>query len=208
PASIVLAFDGATELAIAADGDLVLHTAAGDVRQRKPRVYQELGGVRQAIDGRYVVKSGHRVGFEVARYDRGRPLVIDPTVVYSRFVGGTGDDESFGVVVDGTGAAYVAGFTTSSNFPVTTGSFDGTFGGVADVFVAKLNATGTSLVYATFIGGSNDDEAFNIAVDANGAAYVTGYTASSNFPVTSGVVQGTLHGGLDAFILKLNATGS
>src|SRR5439155_19919507 len=144
PASISLALDGAAELSMAADGDLVLHTAAGDIRQRKPRVYQELGGVRQAIDGRYVVKSGHRVGFEVARYDRRRPLVIDPTVVYSRFVGGTGDDESYGVVVDGTGAAYVAGFTTSSNFPVTAGSR--TFGGMADVFVTKLNATGTSLV--------------------------------------------------------------
>ena len=208
PASIVLAFDGATRLAIAADGDLVLHTAAGDIRQRKPRVYQELDGVRQAIDGRYVVKGRHRVGFEVARYDRRRPLVIDPTLVYSRLVGGTGDDESYGVVVDGTGAAYMAGFTTSSNFPVTAGGFDRSFGGVADVFVAKLNAAGTSLVYSTFIGGSNDDEAFSIAVDANGAAYVTGYTASSNFPVSSGAVQGTLRGGLDAFILKLSAAGS
>src|SRR5206468_1945773 len=208
PASIVLAFDGATRLAIAADGDLVLHTAAGDIRQRKPRVYQELDGVRQVIDGRYGVKGRHRVGFEVGRYDRRRPLVIDPTLVYSRLVGGTGDDESYGVVVDGTGAAYVAGFTTSSNFPLTAGGFDRSFGGVADVFVAKLNAAGTSLVYSTFIGGRNDDEAFSIAVDADGAAYVTGYTASSNFPVSSGAVQGTLRGGLDAFILKLSAAGS
>src|SRR5207247_6338269 len=121
----------------------------------------ELVWVRQARVGGYAVKGRHRVGFEVARYDRRRPLVIDPTLVYSRFVGGTRDDESYGVVVDGTGAAYVAGFTTSSNFPVTAGGFDRSFGGVADVLVAKLNAPGTSLGYSTFIGGSNEDEAFS-----------------------------------------------
>jgi len=130
-------------------------------------------------------------------------------LVYSTYIGGSGDDEGYGIAVDGSGDAYVTGLTGSTNYPVTPGAFQTTNGGVRDVFVTKLNATGTALVYSTYIGGSGYDEGTAIAVDGSGNAYVTGSTGSTNYPVTPRAFQTTYEGGVaDVFVTKLNATGT
>jgi hypothetical protein len=129
-------------------------------------------------------------------------------LVYSTYIGGSGDDVGSGIAVDGSGNAYVTGYTKSTNYDVTLGAFQMTNGGDWDVFVTKLNAAGNDLVYSTYIGGSSRDEGFGIAVDGSGYAYVTGYTESTNYDVTPGAFQTTKGGGWDVFVTKLNATGS
>jgi hypothetical protein len=209
PSRILLGFQGADPLEVDAAGNLVLHTAAGPIRQRKPVVYQKIDGVRRQISGDYVLKGTDQVGFTVAAYDVTRPLVIDPVLVYSTYLGGSLDDEGDGIAVDASGNAYVTGVTGSTNFPTTAGAFDTTPNSAADAFVTKLNPTGSVLVYSTYLGGSNFDRGFGIAVDAAGDAYVTGVTSSMNFPTTTGAFDTTYNGGeKDAFVTKLNATGS
>src|SRR5205814_4211199 len=191
---IVLGFQGAERLEINAEGELVLHAAGEVIRQRVPVIYQEINGVRTKLEGRYVLKDAHRVGFQVAAYDPSRPLVIDPTLVYSTYLGGSGGDVGHGIAVDAAGAAYVTGLTGSADFTagctapqrrseevrrrVQAGDrrtvrctvLDATLGGAgADAFVTKINATGTALVYSTYLGGSRDDVGLGIAVDAAGA---------------------------------------
>jgi hypothetical protein len=135
---IALGFRGVDNLEVDGEGDLVLHTAAGTIRQRKPVIYQEVDGVRREIAGGYVIKGRRQVGFQVAAYDGSRPLVIDPVLVYSTYLGGSGNDQGFGIAVDAVGNAYVTGLTNSTNFPTTAGAFDTSFNGVQDVFVAKI----------------------------------------------------------------------
>jgi hypothetical protein len=210
PKRIVLGFKGADKLEIDAQGDLVLHTAGGAVRQRKPLVYQEVDGVRTEIEGNYIRKGAKRVGFEVAAYDRSQPLVIDPILAYSTYLGGGSADGGLAVAVDSDGNVYVTGATSSTNYPTTPGVFQASFGsGVAHTFVTKLNPTGSSLVYSTYLGGNDDDEGRGIAVDAAGNAYVTGKTRSKDFPTTAGAFQTIPQGGFfDAFVAKLDPTGS
>ena len=132
---------------------------------------------------------------------------LNPTgnnLVYATFLGGDGPDYGGGITVDSNGTAYVTGSVGSSDFPVTPGAFDTTFSGNWDIFVAKLNSTGSDLVYATFLGGSDYEEAYSIAIDGGGNAYVTGFTRSSDFPVTPGAFDTTYNGGLYvAFVAKL-----
>ena len=107
------------------------------------------------MDGRWVLRGGNQVGFEVAAYDASRPLVIDPALSYSTYIGGTGTDGAFGVAIDAQGNCYVTGFTSSTNFPTKNPLQKSNAGGV-DTFVLKLNRTGTALVYSTYIGGKFD----------------------------------------------------
>jgi len=149
----------------------------------------------------------------VAAYDASRPLVIDPVVLsYSTYLGGSGDDQGFGIAVDTDGNAYVTGRTDSANFPTISGAFQPTGGSTTDAFVTKLNPAGSALVYSTYIGGSGFDSGAGIAVDAAGNAYVTGFTGSTNFPTTAGAFQTTFANGAnfggDAFVTKLDPTGS
>ena len=211
PGVIRLSFEGAERLELDAQGDLVLRTAAGQLRQHNPVVYQEVAGVRHAVSGSYVLRGQREAGFEIARYDASQPLIIDPVLSYSTYLGGGNFDEGLGIAVDAAGNAYVTGFTGSTNFPTTTGAFQTNFqGGFADAFVTKLNPTGSALVYSTYLGGSGFDESYGIAVDAAGNAYVTGFTDSTNFPTTAGAFQTTfgVGGFADAFVTKLNPTGS
>jgi hypothetical protein len=124
-------------------------------------------------------------------------------LVYSTYIGGSGNDAGYGIAVDGSGNAYVTGYTTSTDYDVTPGAFQTTNGGRADVFVTKLNATGTALVYSTYIGGSDDDWGRAIAVDGSGNAYVTGLTDSPDYDVTPGAFQTTKGGGQDVFVTKV-----
>src|SRR3984957_14450098 len=187
---------------IADNGDLLVPTNGGEVRFHKPVVYQTsnsldrhaIGGqplavearnieAKNAIDGRWILKGGNRVGFEVAAYDTSKPLVIDPALSYSTYLGGTGTDGAFGVAIDSAGNCYVTGFTSSTNFP-TKNPYQKKNGGGIDTFITKMNPTGTALVYSTYVGGSKTEYPFAIAVDSTGAAYEVGNTGSPDFPVT------------------------
>jgi hypothetical protein len=205
PRRIVLGFRGADNLEIDSQGDLVLRTGGRAVRLHKPVMYQERDGTRHDVAGRYVLERGNQVGFKVAVYDRSRTLVIDPLVLsYSTFLGGNQPDAGVGIAVDAAGNAYVAGLTQSTNFPTTAGAFQTT---PAQVFVAKLNPSGSALVYSTFLGGTRFFRGPALAIDADGNAYVTG-SAGPGFPTTRGAFQTAFGGAVDSFVTKLNATGS
>jgi hypothetical protein len=198
---------------VADNGDLVLITDGGDVRFHKPVVYQlanpksEIQN-RKSVDGRYVLLADNRIAFDVGAYDRTKPLIIDPVLSYSTFLGGSDDDQLFRMAVDSSGNAYVVGRTWSPDFPLSN-AYQSVNYGTPDVFVTKLNPTGTALTYSTYLGGTYYDAGYGIAVDAIGYAYLTGYTDSSDFPVTAGAYQTSLpaYSG-SAFVTKLSPTGS
>ena len=204
PSRIVLDFQGADRLELDGRGDLVLHTGAGPITQRKPVVYQDIGGVRREVQGGYRLANG-RVSFQLAAYVASRPLIIDPVLSYSTYLGGSGTDWGRGITVDSAGNAYVTGSTGSPDFPTTAGAFQTTNSSAA--FVTKLDATGSSLVYSTYLGGRTLGSAGGgaIAVDAAGNAYLTGSTFFRDFPITPGAIQTTFG---NAFVAKLDSTGS
>jgi len=208
PKRIALRVQGAHRLELDARGDLLIHTSTGSFRHRKPLLHQEVDGVRRAISGGYMVTGANQFGFQVAEYDRRLPLIIDPVLVYSTYLGGSGYDSAQSIAVDTAGNAYVTGFTASLDFPVLPGAAEPAAGGGFDVFVTKVNSLGNGFVYSTYLGGRGDDCGLGIAVDAGGNAYVTGRTTSANFPTTRGVFQSTFGGTGDAFVTKLNPTGS
>ena len=210
PSRIGFSLSGGRDLRIDARGDLVLRVGDGEVRQQRPFIYQEIDGERREVAGGYVLKGGNRVGFRVGAYDRTKPLVIDPVLSYSTYLGGGGSDYSEDVVVDASGNAYVSGYTTSVNFPTTAGAFAPINKGNYDAFVTKLNPAGTALVYSTYLGGASTELNFSLAVDASGQVYVAGQTHSDDFPVTAGAFQTARGAGnnSDAFVSKLNASGN
>jgi hypothetical protein len=208
PAAIAIDFVGADEVEIDAGGNLKLRLGGREIVQRRPFLYQEIRGVGRAISGKYVLRGGNRVGFEIGSYDIAKALVIDPVLVYSTYLGGSSSDQGISVALDSAGKAYVAGVTTSTDFPLSSGAAQPGRGGANDIFITKLNATGTAVVYSTYIGGSGNDEGLSLAVDQAGSAYITGFTDSADFPVTAGTIQTTRGGGTDAFVVKLNSLGT
>src|SRR2546427_769359 len=209
PQRIRLGVEGADRLDLDAQGDLVVHTGGAQVRLQQPHVYQMANGVRQEIESRYVLNDHHQVEVWVAAYDTHKPLVIDPTLAYSTYLGGNSLDEGFGIAVDSLGQAYVTGVTASLAFPPTAGAFQSSSAAGEEAFVTKLNPTGAALVYSTYLGGTNSDVSWGIAVDSLGQAYVTGRTSSANFPTTAGAFQPSFPGGFfAAFVTKLNPTGA
>jgi hypothetical protein len=215
PGSIRLNLAGVEKLSLDSQGYLSLGVRGGELRLEKPRIYQEVDGVRREVSGCYVLKGTHQVSFQVAAYDAGRSLIIDPVLFYSTYLGGSGKEQGGGggapIAVDSSGNAYVTGATTSSNFPTTSGAFQTTFADGSpdgDAFVTKLNPTGSGLVYSTYLGGSGSDDGHGIVVDSAGNAYVTGSTSSANFPTTPGAFQTTFGGSFDVFVTKLNPTGA
>jgi hypothetical protein len=208
PGAIALEFAGAPKIEVeSATGDLLVGIGEKTIRQHKPIVYQETSGGRREVEGRYALRSDGKVGFDVGEYDARAALIIDPVLQYSTFLGGNGQDQGESIAVDSTGNAYVAGFTDSTNFPLVNAG-PGTKGNRTDVFVTKLNAAGSALIYSTYIGGSDSEFCHGVAVDAAGNAYVTGVTVSTDFP-TVNALQSTSGGqSSDAFVAKLNAAGS
>lgn len=223
PSAIQLAFHGAANPSIDVQGELVVHSANGEVRLRKPVAYQEFSGSRQPVAVGYTL-SGQNVAFQVAEYDHRRPLVIDPILIYSTYLGGSNIDTSNGIAVAPDNTAFIAGSTFSTDFP-TVHALQANDGGgpdfPQDAFVAKISSDGSTLLYATYLGGENQDAANGIAVDNFGDAYVIGYTLSPHFPVLTGSFD-TLCGGdgecgakftggpivSNAFVSKLNPAGS
>jgi RTX calcium-binding nonapeptide repeat (4 copies)/Beta-propeller repeat len=209
PEDIGVAYNGVRGLRVDGRGRLVLLAPSGVIIDRAPVAWQLVGGKRRPVDVAFSVV-GDSYGFRVGRYNPGRPLVIDPAIVYSGFIGGLDRDNAFDVAVDAAGHAYVVGETNSSatTFPVAAGP-DLSENGSEDAFVAKVNPSGTGLVYAGFIGGTLGDIGFGVAADAAGNAYVTGRTNSdeSSFPVVGG--PETSHDGAqDGFVAKVNSAGT
>jgi uncharacterized repeat protein (TIGR01451 family) len=204
PDNIRLAVEGADRTSVdEKTGDLVLAAAGQEIRFHKPVVYQPETGdaARQEVAGRFQVNQNH-VTFDVAAYDHARPLVVDPVLAYSTFLGGSGFDYALAVTVDKQGNAYVGGITCSTNFPTTAGSYApnppvkdpggctyGTDQNGESAFITKLNPAGSALVFSTYLGGGYEDVALAIAVDSSENVYVGGYTGSINFPVTAGAYQ-------------------
>jgi Beta-propeller repeat len=210
PDRIRLSYSGADELRIDPSGALVVRAGGAQVRQAPPVVYQWVDGVKREVQGSYVVHGASQVGFALATYDRSIPLVIDPVITYSTYLGGSGDDQPIWSDIDRAGNFYVAGITFSPDFPTTRKAFQPAFGGGdADAFVAKLSRSGSRLVWSTYLGGDAFDVAIGLDVDRRGNVVVTGTTSSTGFPTTPGAFQPTFAGGdNDAFVTKLNAKGS
>jgi hypothetical protein len=198
-----LAYRGAEGLSVGAGGELLIQTSLGILKDAVPVSYQRIGGERVPVESRYTLKRDGGYGFAVGAYDPRYPLVIDPGLDYSTFLGGTGFDFGSGIAVR-DGKAYVIGDTGSDDYPTTPGAFDRTYnGGRADAFVTKLNASGSALLYSTFLGGTGNDRGLDIAVDGRGRAYVTGATRSADYPTTRGAFDTTFNGAQDAFVTKL-----
>jgi len=219
PDQIRLAFEGASAMHLADSGNLLLATALGDVRVQKPLVYQlDPDGHKTLIAGHYVLEPPARprpashpasavVGIHLAAYDRSKPVVIDPVLLYSTYLGGSSGDVGNGIAVDGAGQASVTGVTLSTNFP-TAAPLQATLAGGADAFVTTLNAAGTALLYSTYLGGSSEFEGgTSIAVDGASQVYVTGFTSSTDFP-TATPLQAAFAGVGDVFVTTLNAAGT
>ena len=206
PGQIRLAYPDANSISVDAHGDLIVHMDAAEFRDQAPTAYQELAGVRHPVRAGYRILPGNTVAFDLGDYDATLPLVIDPVISYSTYLGGTAQSAVTALAVDATGSLYAAGWTEAIDFPVSNAIQAVNRGGV-DAFVFKLNPAGNTLLYATYIGGRGDDRAAGIAVDATGQIYLAGSTASADFPVVA-PVRLALGGTRDAFAVKLNSIGN
>jgi uncharacterized repeat protein (TIGR01451 family) len=212
PRAIKLAFEGARQGEVNAQGEMVLRIKGGEVVMRRPLVYQEVNGKQQEIAGGYVLE-GKQTRFHLGEYDLSKPLVIDPVLVYSTYLGGNTLDWLSGLAVDSAGNAYVTGRTKSTNFP-TANPFQANYRDLFDIFVAKLNPSGSALVYSTYLGSRGVELEGKIAVDSSGSAYVTGGTTFIDFPTTPGAFDTECGrrrcdgGASDVFVTKLNPAGN
>jgi len=207
PQSIRMQFDGIAQPHVALNGDLVASTPDGTFALQRPVIYQEVEGARKAIAGHFTI-SGRAAGFHVGTYDHRKPLVIDPVLIFSTYLGGSVADTANAIAVDTAGNIYVAGATLSPDFPTVAALQSTPKGSTFSVaFVSKLNSAGTAPIYSTYVGGTGGDAAYGLAVDASGAAYIVGETASKDFPVTAGALQTTLPSTKTSFVAKLNPAG-
>jgi len=225
PAKIALHVEGTHSLALNHKGDVVIAGSSGNVILRRPLVYQKIDGKRREVAANYVLRAPRLVGLEIAGYDSTQPLVVDPVIDYSTYLGGasgtaggSANNSATAVAVDANGDAYITGSTGASNFPVTSGTFQGqnnSNGALeSNAFVTKLNATGTALIYSTYLGGTTSDGATGLAIDSNGDAYVVGTTSSTDFPTISSSVspiQSTFppgNSGSTGFFAELDPNGA
>jgi hypothetical protein len=213
PSMIGVEFEGADTIVINDEGELVATIGEREVIQQRPLIYQEVGGATREVPGRYVLVSRTRAAFKVGAYDRERTLVIDPVLVYSTYLDGTlrvgaGSEGGAGIAVDTSGHVYVTGGTNAVEFPTTAGSLDTNWNGGSDVFVSKLDASGSGLVYSTYLGGTASETGRAIVLDADGSAFVTGTTSSDDYPTTRGAFDASWNGGDDVFVTKLDPGGA
>lgn len=207
PSVISVVWEGADSVEADTSGALVMTVDGGQLRQHAPALYQHSDEAeRSSVAGRFVSRGGGRFGLDVGAYDHGKPLVVDPAITYSTFLGSGSSDSGEDIAVDATGAAYIVGSTFASDFPIYLG-YDSSYNGYIDAFVTKLNKAGNALIYSTYLGGSNYDGANCGAVDASGTITVAGSTYSSDLPTTDGY-DATLNGASDAFVARLGAQGN
>jgi hypothetical protein len=213
PKQIALSVDGADKVDMDEAGNLLIHTAVGIVSQHAPRIYQDDRGARREVPGEYVLRQDGLLAFDLVSYDRGKPLVIDPEVVYSTYFGGTASTEIGGITVDANGSVYVVGDTYAHDFP-TQDPIQGTNNHSENfsAIISKFSPDGQSLVYSTYLGGSGSGSDFGnaIVLDSTGAAYITGMTDSMDFP-TVNPLQPSFGGaggfGYNVFISKISPDG-
>lgn len=212
---VQVAYKGIKKLEVAKDGSLLISAAAGHMRESRPRIYQEIAGQRVPVRGSFRLLSATSYTFDVPAHNEKYPLVIDPTLLYSTFLGGSAGNNVFtigtretatGIAVDQSGNAYVTGFTQSADFPTTAGAFQTTSGGGQQTFVSKLNAAGSALIYSTYLNASFPT---SIAVDSASNAYIAGSNAHPSFPTTGNAYNPTCDAiGGSAFLTVLNPSGS
>jgi RHS repeat-associated protein len=214
-AQVRMTYQGVSQVTIDAQGNLVLTTPGGtQLTQHAPVLYQlAADGSRQPVTGAFQLLPDGSVGFTVGAYDPTLPLVVDPTMAFSSFLGGSSGDAAFATAVDGNGRLFLTGSTASTNFP-TVSPFIATLQGTVNTFVSKFNATGSALAFSTYLGASGsgtDDRGTGIAVDPAGNPVVVGLTDASNYPTSAGAVQTTGAHALGlpyGYVTRLNATGS
>ena len=195
PRAVKLRFEGADVVELDSEGALMLHTAAGPVRHDRPVAYQQSKGTRLGVPAEFRRLDDGTIGFSVGEYDHSLPLVIDPVLVYSTYLGGSAADTCRGILADSTGSVFLVGDSFSSNFLTNASTTN------SDVFLGKLSSNGLLLTY-TFFGGSNNDTATGLSVDSGGNLYMCGTTESPDFPIFNSVGQSLL-GASDAFAVKL-----
>lgn len=205
PRAIRLAFQGDCDVTLARDGSLMMTDGGSWIVHRAPVAYQSVGAVRQEVPGAYVMLGDGVVGFRIGDYDPALPLVIDPVLSYSSYLGGDNLENGHAVAVDSEGHIYAAGATASVNFP-TTDPLQDHFAGFVDAFVTKMSADGSTLIYSTFLGGRAADQILAMAVDDEGRVSVTGFTGSAEFPAVRGI-QDHLRGTFDGFVARLSPAG-
>ncbi len=204
--NIRIMYEGVEALRVNEEQELEVMLKGGKLREEVPKSYQRIDGKRVEVKSGYRVMKDNVIGFRVGEYDKDRELIIDPQLSYSTYLGGSDRDHGDKITVDGSGNAYITGSTESADFPANSGNTIHI--GSNDVFVTKLNSSGSELSYSTFLGGSYDDYGSGIAVDGSGSVYIAGVTDSFNFPTTSGGYDSGHNGSWDVFITKLNSTGS
>jgi hypothetical protein len=224
PSVIAMEIGNSKKMELTDKGELLIKVDNGEIRKGKPIVYQEINGERREVEGSYVLQSPNRIGFKLGEYDRSQILVIDPSIVWSTYVGDSpigsdplnlGQDRGFGVAVDGSGNVYVTGETDSFDFPHSTTISQSTLnkfvtpdmsGFLTDAFILALNSDGTAMVFSAFFGGNDFDGGRAVAVDGSGFIYFTGYAGDGTFPVKNPrfVFSG---GARDAFVAKLSPKG-
>ena len=208
---VAVRFEGADNVALQPDGSVLLATPLGVVRHTAPVAWeQELDGTRRSIACQYQL-IGNRLSFNVPLRSPEATLIIDPGLEWSTLLGGSNRDEVTGVALSDNGEVTIAGQTGSLDFPVTPGAFDTTHAGgtfIDDVFVARLDPSGSSLIYCTFLGGGQNDICTDVALSATGEAVVSGWTGSADYPVTAGAFDRTYNGSSDIYITRLNDEGT
>ncbi len=204
PSSVRLGFAGQEKLEVRGDGSLAVSTPLGELIQTPPHAYQERGEEKVVVPSSFVVLDEKTVGFSFGDYDPALPLVVDPTLSWSSFLGGGSDDRALSLAVDSAGSAYVAAWTFSSDFPQgVLAGYDTSYGGGGDAFVARLSAGGDTLEWATYLGGGGGDLASAVAASPDGSlVYVVGETGSSDFPLCY-AYDTTYEGGSEAFVTVL-----
>lgn len=223
PSIINLSYDGIKEMKIAKNGNMEMLLDKSKLTQKRPYIYQDIKGKRVEIAGSFKIKKQDKgakkskefiYGFQVAAYDKSYPLVIDPIISYSTYLAATGTyldgnttEYAKAIAVDNLGNAYVTGVTQSTNFPMEN-PIQGTHnGGYDDVFITKIDPSGSEIIYSTYLGGSGRDIGIDIAVDDLGNMYITGHTTSQDFPLVNPIKSTLNNYDRDAFITKLDASG-
>jgi len=220
PGAILLRIDGADRVELDSTGNLIVEAGGERIHQHRPVAYQFVGDARRTVEVAYRLTGERTFRFVLGEFDSALPLIIDPVLSYSTYLGGSKQETAWDIALDASGNVYVAGESLSTDLPATLGAFQTNYGGGTtvggDIFVAKLDATGSNLVYLTYLGGKGDDAALSVAVDSGGNAYLTGFTDSTNFPLASAIItnisgKAEPYFGLypfDAFVTKLNPSGS
>lgn len=213
--SIALNYEGTDEMRIE-DGSLIIKTSVGEIIEQKPYAFQLIGGVKKEVPCSFKLKENTIRFLFPEGYDHKFPLIIDPTLIFSSYSGSSADNWGFTATYDAAGNAYAGGNVNSIGYPVTTGAYKVSYNGggssgngwSCDMAIAKFNPTGTAILYATYLGGSDNEQPQSLVVDKNNNLLIFGVSYSSNFPTTTGAYQTTKSGGGDIVVSKLNPSGS